>query len=60
MMRPKNGPITCEIVKIVHDNSHKQVENEEATHDEETDEVEVSKVVPAPMTIGIWKEKSIV
>ena len=53
MMRPKNGPITCEIVKIVHDNSHKQVENEEATHDEETDEVEVSKVVPAPMTIGI-------
>ena len=53
MMRPKNGPITCKIVKIVHDNCYKQVENEEAANDEETNEVEISKVVPAPVTIWI-------
>ena len=53
MMRSKDGPITCEIVKVIHDDSHEQVENEEATDDEETDEVEISKVVAAPVTIWI-------
>ena len=43
-MGPKNGPVTCQVVKIVHDDSNKQVEDEEGTEDEETDEVDVGKV----------------
>lgn len=25
VMGPKNGPVTCEVVKVVHDDSHKEV-----------------------------------
>ena len=43
-MWSENGPISCEIIKIVHDDSNKKVENQEGTNDEEGDEVDVGKV----------------
>ncbi|TNN65176.1 hypothetical protein EYF80_024583 [Liparis tanakae] len=27
MMRPQDGPITCQVVKVVHDDGHKQVDD---------------------------------
>ena len=41
---PEDGPVTGEIVKVVHDDGHKQVEDKEGAEDEETDEVNVGKV----------------
>ena len=38
MMRAKNRPITCQIVKIVHDDSDEQIEDKEGTDHEEADE----------------------
>ena len=43
-MRPKDGPISCEIVKVVHDNGDEEIEDKECTEDEEGDEVDVGKV----------------
>ena len=52
-MSSQDRGVSGEVVEVVHDDSHEQVENEEATDDEETDEVEISKVVAAPVTIWI-------
>ena len=38
-MGTEDGPVSCEVIKVVHDNCHKKVENEETTDNEETDEV---------------------
>ena len=43
-MRPKDGPISCEIVKVVHDDGDEEIEDKECTEDEEGDEVDVGKV----------------
>ena len=40
----EDGPVTGEIVKVVHDDGHKQVEDKEGAEDEETDEVNVGEV----------------
>ena len=44
MVRTQDGPITGQIVEVVHDDGHEQVEDEEGTEDEESDEVNVGKV----------------
>ena len=44
MVRTKNGPITGQIVKVVHDDGNEQVEDKEGAEDEEGDEVNVGKV----------------
>ena len=38
MMRTQDGPITSEVVKVVHDDSNEQVENQEGADNEEADE----------------------
>ena len=53
MMRSQNGPITSEIVKVIHDDSHKKVENQKTADDEETDEVEIGKITATTLTIRI-------
>ena len=53
MVRTQDAPVTSEVVKVVHDDSHEQVEDEEAADDEETDEVDISKVVTTALTIWI-------
>ena len=47
MVEPQDGPVACEIVKVVHDDGHKEVEDKEGADDEEADEVGVGKVRPA-------------
>ena len=44
MMRTKDGPVTREIVKVVHDDGDEQVEDEEGAEDEEADEVNVGEI----------------
>ena len=44
MMRAKDGPITGEVVKVVHDDGNEQVENQEGTNDKETDEERISHI----------------
>ena len=44
MVGTKDGPISCEVVKVVHDDSNKEVENEEGADNEEADEVRVGNV----------------
>ena len=49
MVRAEDRPVAGQVVKVVHDHCHKQVEDEEAAYDEETDEVNIGEVVPAPL-----------
>ena len=44
MMGTKDGPVPCKVVKVVHDDSNKEVENEEGANNEEADEVGVGNV----------------
>ena len=53
MVSSKYGPVSGEVVKVVHDDGHEQVEDEEAAHDEEADEVDVGNVIAAALTIRI-------
>ena len=40
----KDGPIASQVIEVVHDDSDKQVENEEGANDEKRDEVNVGKI----------------
>jgi len=44
MVRAKNGPISRQIVEVVHDDGHEQVQNEEGADNEEGDKVGEGKV----------------
>ena len=44
MMSPKDGAVPGEIVKVVHDDSHEQVEHEEAAEEDKSDEEKVGDV----------------
>ena len=46
MMGSQYGPISGQVVEVVHDDSDKEIEYEEGTYDEEADEVDVGKVRP--------------
>ena len=46
-MRPQNGPVAGEVIKVVHDDSNKEIEDQEGTDDEEADEVDIRKVASA-------------
>ena len=48
MVRPKNGPIPGEVVKVVHDDGNEEVEDEEGANDEEADEVGIGNIGAAP------------
>ena len=49
----QDRPVAGEVVKVVHDDGHEEVEDEEAADDEEGDEVEVGKVRPATSALGV-------
>ena len=51
----KDWPISSEIVKVIHDDSHKKIENQKTADDEKTDEVEIGKITATTLTIRIWK-----
>ena len=44
VMGTKDGPISGQVIKVIHDDRNKEVEDKEGTNDKETDEVDVSKV----------------
>ena len=44
MMSPQNGRISSKIIKVIHDNCHKQVKHEEGAQEDKGDKVSVSKV----------------
>ena len=44
----QDGPVPRQVVEVVHDDGHEEVEDEEGTEDEEADEVNVGKVGAAP------------
>ena len=44
MMSSQDGGVSGEVVEVVHDDSHKEVEDEEGADDEEGDEVDESEV----------------
>ena len=47
-MRAQDRPVSGQVVEVVHDDGHEEVEDEEGTEDEEADEVNVGKVGAAP------------
>ena len=53
MVGAEDGPVAGEVVEVVHDDGHEQVEDEEAAHDEEADEVDVGDIIAAALTIRI-------
>ena len=46
MVRPKDGPIPGEVVKVVHDDGNEEVEDEKGANDEEADEVGIGHIGP--------------
>ena len=44
VMGPKDWPISREIIKVVHDDGNKEIEDEEGAEDEKSDEVDVGEV----------------
>lgn len=47
MMSAQNGRVTCQVVEIVHDDGHEQVEHEKRAEKDEANEVSVGKVQTA-------------
>ena len=54
MMRTKDGRVSCEVVKVVHDDSNKQVDHDEAAEEDEADKVEICCVAATSL---VWVEK---
>ena len=44
----QDGPVPRQVVEVVHDDGHEEVEDKEGAEDEEADEVNVGKVGAAP------------
>ena len=43
MMRTQNRRVSCQVVKVVHDNSHEQVQHDERAKEDEADKIEVGE-----------------
>ena len=44
MMSTKDGAVTSQIIKVIHDDCHEQVEHEEAAEEDKSDEEKVGDV----------------
>jgi len=53
MMGPQNGRISGKVIKVIHDNSHKQVKHEEGAKEDKGDKISVSKVRSAISSVCI-------
>ena len=53
MVGTKDGPIPSEVVKVVHDDSNKEVQDKEAAYEDESGEEEVGEVGAAPRGISL-------
>ncbi len=54
VVRAQDGGVPREVVKVVHDDGHEQVEHDEGAQEDEGDEVHVRHVGPA---VGLNAEK---
>lgn len=45
MMRTENGPVACQIIEIIHDDGHKQVDDEKRAKDVEGDEERNGEII---------------
>ena len=55
VMRAKNGRVTCEVVKIIHDDGHEQVQHDERAEEDERYEVDIRHVWSTSL---FWIQKS--
>ena len=46
MVRTKDGPVSGQVVKVVHDDSDEEIENKEGADNEEADEVGIGHIGP--------------
>ena len=53
MVGAEYGPVSSEVIKVVHDDGHEEVEDEEAADDEEANEVDVGDVITTTLSIGV-------
>ena len=51
VVRAQDRPVARQVVKVVHDHGHKQVEDEERGHDEERCEVDIGNVAATPIWV---------
>ena len=54
MVRPEDGAISGQIVKVVHDNRNKQVNHDEATEEDKANKVEIGCIAATTL---IWVEQ---
>merc|ERR1719500_2767532 len=47
-MRTQDGPVASEVIKVVHDDSNKEIKHQEG-NDDEADEVDIGKVASAAL-----------
>lgn len=52
VVRPQNRPVPRQIVKIVHDDSHEEVDDQERTEHVKADEVDNGKVAPTSIFLS--------
>lgn len=46
MMRSKNRGIASEVIEVVHNDRHEEIEHEEGAEEDEGDEIEVGQFAP--------------
>ena len=51
-MGSENGGIACQVIEVVHDDSHEKIEHEEGTEEDEGDKVKIGDVRTAGFVGG--------
>ena len=49
VMSSQNGGIACQVIEVVHDDSHEKIEHEEGTEEDKGDEIKVRNLGPASL-----------
>ena len=51
-MSSQNGGIACQVIEVVHDDSHEKIEHEEGTEEDKGDEIKVRNLRPTRLVGG--------
>ena len=52
VMSSQNGGIACQVIEVVHDDSHEKIEHEEGTEEDKGDEIKVRNLRPTRLVGG--------
>ena len=52
VMSSQNGGIACQVIEVVHDDSHEKIEHEEGTEEDKGDEIKVRNLRPTSLVRG--------